>query len=431
MSTELDLYNGSDLPGRQHYASQIACAGSLLPKGIREGVAPTDTTAIAARAFLQMETGSMLGLHPIAALQGINVIEGQPTLKPALMAALVRKAGHKLRVQQEGTVETGDLKVTVTLVRDDDPDAAFSATWTPQRAARAGLCRYELDQATGQWAVVARSKQGNPLPWQSYTEALLYARALSESCRMGAPDVLYGIGYTPEELGMAVDGQGNPIDGGDATVEQVAEPAPQPKRRAPAKGRQGTRRPTPEAPADDAAVAEHAEVVEGEAIETEQPQQPEPEAHTVEPEPEQPRQVDPLLEQVGVETPADEVPMYAEDVPPADGPSDDGDVPPEDAYELQAPEVVDSRTGTVYPTQAAMDAALKAERAERQAEREQAPAEPAPVGESVDWKARLKAATTVAEVRAVWDGSHLDGSITSELKAAIVARRTELETPKA
>lgn len=244
MSTELDLYNASDLQGRQHYALQLARAGTLLPKGVREGVNPTDFDTIAARTFLQMETGSMLGLHPIAALLGINVIEGQPSLKPALMSALVLQAGHKVRRTEVGTVEGGDLAVTVTVVRSDDEDHPTSVTWTPHRAARAGLCRYEQGN-DGIWRVIATaSRTGAALPWQSYTEALCFARALSEAARIATPDALFGIGYTPEELGAEVDASGEVISVvGESTQQRDEQAKPARKPKGTRTGQQGTRNP--------------------------------------------------------------------------------------------------------------------------------------------------------------------------------------------
>lgn len=433
MSTELDLYNSSPLEGRQHYAMQIAKAGTLLPKGVREGVNPTDQQAIAARAFLQMETGSMLGLHPIAALQGINVIEGQPSLKPALMQALVLKAGHKVRKTEVGTVEGGDYACTVTVTREGDDEVTASATWTPHRAARAGLCQYA--QEGGVWKVTARSQRGGALPWQSYTEALCFARALSEACRAGAPDVLYGVGYTAEELGAEVNASGEVIDHGEAVVEQQ-EPAAPKRRRPPAKGRQATRRATedeepektpeePTEPAADKPVETPAESPAEEVVEATPVDEDDGDTRYYE----EPREPGMSLDEVSAA--ADDVPMYAEEVPPADDPDA---LTPEEAEELAAslepPQFVDTRTGVAYESQEAMDAALKAERQQRQAERAASAPEPEQAAVVTDWPARLVAAETIEQVRAVWDGAHRDGTITDELKAAVLRKRQQIEKPE-
>jgi hypothetical protein len=157
-------------------------------------------------------------------MNGINVIDGKATLTPALMSGLVRRAGHKLRVDTKGTVEGGDIAVTATLVRSDDPEYPFTATWTPHRAVRAGLATsYAQQNGAGPWLVRARSKSGNPLPWEAYTEALLKARAIGEVCREAAEDVLMGVHYTPEELGATVNADGEYVD---AEIVSVTSNAP-------------------------------------------------------------------------------------------------------------------------------------------------------------------------------------------------------------
>lgn len=218
------LHASASLDARIRYARELAAAGTLLPKGVRDGVSPRDVDAIAARTFLMTETGNMLGIHPIAALQGINVIEGKPAIAPALMGALVRRAGHKFRVSTTGTVAGGDIRARAVVTRSDDPEP-FEAVWDLERAARAGLCT--VAQEGGRTVVRARSSSGKVLPWEAYTEAMLKARATGEVCRDAAEDVLMGAHYTPEELGAAVDAEGAVIDVGH--VETLApQPAAQP-----------------------------------------------------------------------------------------------------------------------------------------------------------------------------------------------------------
>lgn len=238
-------YLDADLDGRWRYAQSLAQAGNLLPDAMRDSKSPEYSPG---RIYLITETGAMLGLHPVAALSSINVIEGKPAISAAGMAGVIRAAGHKLRVAETGTVEGGDYAVTTTLIRSDDPDAPFTSTWTPHRAARAGLCSYTRDN-DGVWRVVSQSQRGNPLPWQLYTESLCKARSMSEVGRDGGQDVLLGVRYTPEELGAVVNETGDVI----AASYEPAEPEPeQPKRRASrAKtGTQGTRRKAADDPAD-------------------------------------------------------------------------------------------------------------------------------------------------------------------------------------
>jgi len=212
MTQEITRYAASSLDEKWRYAEYIGTAGQLVPKGLWEGTAPSP-----GKILMVMEHATMLGLHPLTGVNDINIIDGKVSLPPALMSALVRKAGHVIRVTTKGAVEGGDFAATAKLIRSDDEDEPFEATWTPQRGQRAGLCSYVRGE-DGVWFVTARSREGKALPWQSYTEAMCKARAISEVCMEGATDVMMGSVYTPEELGALVDDAG--------VIEQVRdEPA--------------------------------------------------------------------------------------------------------------------------------------------------------------------------------------------------------------
>lgn len=216
MSTEITTYVRASLAEKRDYVQTIAQAGELLPKGLWHNVRNTDTNMMEQRpspgkVMLVVETGIMLGVHPMAALQGIDVIEGHPTIKPALMSALIRQAGHSLRIRQTGSVRGGDLAVTTTLVRKDDPDFPYEYTWTPQDAVDAGLLDSYRPNAEGVWEPRARSKDNNPKPWELYTARLCRWRSLSDAASAGAEDVLMGLHYTAEELGATVDAEGTAI----------------------------------------------------------------------------------------------------------------------------------------------------------------------------------------------------------------------------
>ncbi len=127
-----------------------------------------------ANILLAINLGHSLGLDPAVALTSIHVIDGQPSLSAQLQAALVRRAGHKLRLERT------DGAVTAVLIRKDDPDYEHRVTWDMARAKAAGLA--------GRGA------------WQQYPEAMLANRATTEVIRVGASDVLLGAAYDPEEL---------------------------------------------------------------------------------------------------------------------------------------------------------------------------------------------------------------------------------------
>lgn len=165
-----------------------------------------------ANVLYAVEYGRTLGITPVAAITGIHVIEGKPSASSGLIGALVRQAGHKLRVRSDGM-----STATAQIVRADDPEFTYECTWTLERAAQAGLCEVKNGKP---WA---RDRNGKPTAWEKYTAAMLKARAITEVARDACEDVLFGLHYTPEELGALVNQDGEPVE---ATVQQLRRVEP-------------------------------------------------------------------------------------------------------------------------------------------------------------------------------------------------------------
>lgn len=244
MSKELaivDPYAAASLDQKRQYVMALAQAGDLLPRTLWAPTRNADgsmnpPSPSPGKVLLMAETGAMLGLHPMAALQGIHIVEGKPTLSANLLAALVRRAGHRLRVSTSGSWRDGTFVAKASLWRSDDPDFEFVVEWGVERATRAGLV----------------SKKG---PWQSYPEAMCKSRAITEVIREGAPDVTLVPAYTPEELGANVREDGEPVD---MPASTYAPPAQQQPQQQPATAPQSAPQPDP--------------VVEG-TVEPDEPQQ--------------------------------------------------------------------------------------------------------------------------------------------------------------
>lgn len=166
-----DLVRQAPLNDRMHYAKALAEA-NLLPAAYRKQPA---------NVLLAMEYGDALGLSPIAAIQGVHIIDGKPTASAQLIGALVRKAGHRLRVK----VNEAGTAAKAVIIRRDDPEFEFESVWTLERAQAAGL----LGKGT----------------WKQYPAAMLKSRAITEVARDACPEVLSGVAYTAEELGHDVD----------------------------------------------------------------------------------------------------------------------------------------------------------------------------------------------------------------------------------
>lgn len=169
MSKDLATVSPATLPDQIKFAEALAQA-KLLPAAYRNQPA---------NVLLAMQYGDALGIPPIQAINDIHIIEGKPTASANLLASLVRRAGHKLRIREEG--EGNSLKVTATLIRADDPEFPFEATWTLAKAKDAGLLGKGV--------------------WKQYPGQMLRSRAITEVCRQGAGDALFGVIYDPEELG--------------------------------------------------------------------------------------------------------------------------------------------------------------------------------------------------------------------------------------
>ena len=187
-------YIAAGLQERADYIARLA-PSTILPTAYRGN---------AANAFVAAETGAALGLEPLQALAAIAVINGRATLSSDLMAAVIRRAGHTLRI-----VENSPESVTATLIRADDKTFKFTVTWDKDKAVKAGL-----------W--------GQRGPWSQYPTQMLRARAITEVARQGASEALMGMIYSPEDFGATI------TDTGEVIEAEIVDDAPAPAKPAPA-----------------------------------------------------------------------------------------------------------------------------------------------------------------------------------------------------
>lgn len=122
--------------------------------------------------------GRSMGLDPMQALAHVHVIDGQPQPSAQLLGRLIRAAGHTVEV-----VEMTDRTVRLRGTRADTGET-LEVEYTVEAAERAGLV--EID---GDGNPRARSRQGNPMPWELFTDDMLWARALSKLHRRLFQDV--------------------------------------------------------------------------------------------------------------------------------------------------------------------------------------------------------------------------------------------------
>jgi len=183
--TELAVYEShNSLTEQMDYARAVSVA-SMLPDNYRNK--PADI-------MLAVGLGQSMGLSPAESLYRIAVIKGKPTASAELVAANVRKAGHRLRV----LVEPG--KATATIIRADDPDFEFTVVRDSAWAAKMGL-----------------AEQPN---YRKQGDTMLSWRAITAAARLACPEALYGVAYTADEMGDGDSLRATADDAGPAPAAQ-------------------------------------------------------------------------------------------------------------------------------------------------------------------------------------------------------------------
>ena len=156
----------------------------------------------AAQAAVKILAGQELGFGPFASMTGVHVIKGKCAISANLMAAAVKRSKRY------------DFKVR----KNTDAEAAIEffegqtslgiSTFTIEDAKTAGLTSNDT--------------------YKKFPRNMLYARAMSNGTRWFCPDVFAGPVYVPEELGAAVDGDGNVVAESVAVEAPKALPASEP-----------------------------------------------------------------------------------------------------------------------------------------------------------------------------------------------------------
>lgn len=171
--------------GEQKDIANLYAESTLVPEAYRNK--PADI-------FVAVTLGQSVGISPIQSLSEINVIKGKPTMSASLIAAQVRKAGHKLRIEVDET--PGKECATCTIIRRDDPDHPFVSKRDRAWAQRMGLL--------------------NNSNYIKQPATMLKKRAITDCARDACSEALCGIDYTPDEM--------SDLDDVEAKVEEPVEP---------------------------------------------------------------------------------------------------------------------------------------------------------------------------------------------------------------
>lgn len=179
--------------------TKVIALSELIPKALRGK--PANCLAV-------ILYGQEIGLSQMQSMQTVHVVEGKPSMSAELWRAKLRTARHRFYIpcricggppeahpeiapktpshEQHGYEEDRDDKhCKMRVIRGD----------TGER----GDFEYTLDEAVSLRKVQikdgrpwARSKLGEPLPWETATKDMLYARVTTRACRAMAPEIALG-----------------------------------------------------------------------------------------------------------------------------------------------------------------------------------------------------------------------------------------------
>lgn len=125
----------------------------------------------AAQAVVKISAGQEIGIPPFAAMSGIHIIQGKPTIGAGVMASCVKGSGkYDYRV-----VESTEQVCSIDFFQGKEKIG--NSTFTIADAKKAGTKNID-----------------------KFPKNMLFARAMSNGVKWFTPDVFAGPVYTPEEF---------------------------------------------------------------------------------------------------------------------------------------------------------------------------------------------------------------------------------------
>lgn len=129
----------------------------------------------AAQAVVKIQAGAEMGIPPFAAMSGIHIIQGKPTVGAGLMAANVKGSGkYDYRV-----VESTEKVCSIDFYQGKE---------------KIGNSTFTIEDA----------KKAQTKNLDKFPKNMLFARAISNGVKWYTPDVFSGPVYVPEEMTAVV-----------------------------------------------------------------------------------------------------------------------------------------------------------------------------------------------------------------------------------
>jgi len=139
------------------------------------------------QAIVKIQAGAEIGLPPFASMTGVHIIKGKPVLGANLIATLIKNdPRYNYRVKRLDND-------ACCVVFYEGGEIVGESEFTTADASDAGI---------------------NNQNWQKYPRNMLFARAISNGAKWYTPGIFGGMPvYTPDEFGLAVDEDGDVVEG--------------------------------------------------------------------------------------------------------------------------------------------------------------------------------------------------------------------------
>lgn len=168
-----------------------------MAKAFAESGLFTDTKT-AAQAIVKIQAGQEIGIPPFAAMTGIHIIQGKPTIGAGLIASRVKGSG----------------KYNYKVIQQDEKACSIDF--------------YEGKEKIGNSTfTIEDAKKAQTKNMDKHPRNMLFARAISNGVKWYCPDVFSGPVYVPEEMGV-IETTYSEIDWNDTldsceTMEELQE----------------------------------------------------------------------------------------------------------------------------------------------------------------------------------------------------------------
>jgi hypothetical protein len=147
-------------------------------------------TKSAAQAIVKIQAGQEIGIPPFAAMTGIHIIQGKPTIGAGLIASRVKGSGkYDYRV-----VEASEKVCSIDFY---------------QGATKIGNSTFTIEDARK-----ALTKNIDKFP-----KNMLFARAISNGVKWYCPDIFSGPVYVPEEMASVTEDTPHTVI--DTTIDEI------------------------------------------------------------------------------------------------------------------------------------------------------------------------------------------------------------------